>query len=325
MPRVLITVPTLVADAPHVALLQAAGFETVFASWLVRPGEEKLLRELDRVSATLAGSEPYTRRVLEAARDLRVIARVGVGFDDVDVAAATERGIAVTITPGANHDAVAEHALALILTLAKNIIRSDSSTRGGAWTRVPTLPLRGSALGIVGLGRIGRSVARRAHAFQMRILAHEPDPDPDFVHRHTVEIVAFERLLAEADFLTLHVPLTAETRHLINRRTLALMKRTAFLINTARGPLVCEADLAEALAAGNLAGAGLDVFELEPPGDSPLRRSEKVVLSPHIAGIDRRSFVDMAVSAAQAVIALSRGEWPEGRLVNPEVKGRFRW
>jgi len=325
MTKVLLSVPPLVDDSPHAALLEAAGFEIVAASWVNRPGEDELMRDLDGISATIAGSEPYTRRVLEAARDLRVIARAGVGFDDVDVEAATDRGIAVTITPGANNDTVAEHALALLLALAKNVVANDRNTRLGSWIRVPTLPLRGATLGIVGLGRIGRSVARRATAFDMRILAYEPDPDPDFIRAYPVELVAFERLLAEADFVTLHVPLTPQTRHLIDRRTIALMKPTAYLVTTARGQLVSEADLAEALEVGNLAGAALDVFEMEPPGDSPLRRSGKVLLSPHLAGIDRRSFVDMTSSAAQAVIALSRGEWPEPQIVNPMVKHRFRW
>jgi D-3-phosphoglycerate dehydrogenase len=325
MAKVLIAVPPLVEESPHASLLEAAGFDTVAAPWVTRPGEDVLLRALEGVAATIAGSEPYTRRVLEAARELRVIARVGVGFDDVDVETATERGIAVTITPGANDAAVAEQAFALILGLAKGVVENDRNTRAGSWVRVPTIPLRGATLGIVGLGRIGRSVARRARAFDMRIVAYEPQPDADFVRGHAVELVPFERLLTEADFVTLHVPLIQGTRHLIDRRTLALMKPTAYLVNTARGGLVCEADLIAALEAGTLAGAALDVFEVEPPKDSPLWRSGKVLLSPHLAGIDRRSFVDMASSAARSVIALSRGEWPEGQLVNREVKTRFRW
>src|SRR5262245_49769306 len=262
MAKVLLSVPPLVEESPHADLLEAAGFETVAASWTTRPGEDQLLRELDGVSAAIAGSEPYTRRVLEGARELRVIARAGVGYDAVDIEAATERGIAVAITPGTNHDTVAEHVFALILALAKSVVVNDRNTRLGSWIRVPTLPLRGAVLGIVGLGRIGRSVARRAAAFDMRILAYEPAPAPDFVRAHSVQLVPFERLLAESDFVTLHVPLSPETRHLIDRRTIALMKPTAYLVNTARGPLVSETDLADALEAGNLAGAALDVFEV---------------------------------------------------------------
>jgi D-3-phosphoglycerate dehydrogenase len=146
MAKVLIAVPPLVEESPHASLLEAAGFDTVAAPWVTRPGEDVLLRALEGVAATIAGSEPYTRRVLEAARELRVIARVGVGFDDVDVETATERGIAVTITPGANDAAVAEQAFALILGLAKGVVENDRNTRAGSWVRVPTIPLRGAAL-----------------------------------------------------------------------------------------------------------------------------------------------------------------------------------
>jgi phosphoglycerate dehydrogenase-like enzyme len=324
MTRVLIAVPRFLEDAPHLELLERAGFEPVVPP-RVPLGEEELLREIEGISATIAGSEPYNARVLEAARSLRVIARVGVGYDAIDVPAATERGIAVAITPGANNDAVAEHTLSLVLALAKGVVRNDAVLRSGVWKRGPTVPLRGSTLGIVGLGRIGRSVARWGIALQMRVVAYEPLPDRDFVSRHPVELVPLEQLLAEADFVTLHTPLTPETRHLISRRTLALMKPTSFLVNTARGSLVCEEDLLAALDAGMIAGAGLDVFETEPLAHEAVRRHEKVVISPHLAGVDRRSYADMAVSAAEAVIALSRGRWPEEKLVNPEVRARFRW
>jgi len=287
--------------------------------------EEELLRDIQGVAATIAGSEPYTRRVLQTAPQLRVIARAGVGYDAVDLAAATEHGIAVTITPGANHDAVAEHTFALILALAKKIVPLDRSLRGGSWQREPSLPLRGRTLGIAGLGRIGKAVALRGAVFGMRLLAYEPYPDAVFVKQQQITLMPFERLLAESDYLTLHVPLTPESQHLINRRTLALMKPTAYLINTARGGLVCEGDLLEALRAKRLAGAGLDVFESEPPGRLPLFELDQVVVTPHTAGVDLQSRDDMALSAAQAIVALSRGEWPAEQVVNPSVRAKFRW
>jgi phosphoglycerate dehydrogenase-like enzyme len=326
MSKVLIAPQTLVnVGGPYLEVLRGAGLEVVFSPWPKQMTEEELLPALRGVSASLAGSEPYTRRVLEANPGLRVIARAGVGYDAVDLAAATERGVAVAITPNTNQDAVAEHTFALMLALVKNVVPQHNATRAGAWPRQANRPLRGRALGIAGLGRIGKAVAVRGAAFGMRLLAYEPAPDRAFVERYGVGLVPFERLLAEADFLTLHLPLTEASRHLINRRTLALMKPGAFLINTARGGLVSGADLCEALKAGRLAGAGLDVFEEEPPGKPPLFELDNVVLTPHAAGMDVQSRDDMARSAAEAIVALSRGEWPAEKVVNPEVRATFRW
>jgi phosphoglycerate dehydrogenase-like enzyme len=326
MSKVLITPATLAhVEGPHLQLLREAGFELAFPPRPAQLTEEDLLRQLPGVCATIAGSEPYTPRVLEQARDLRVIARAGVGYDAVHLEAATGRGVAVTITPGANHDAVAEHTFALLLGLAKDLVLQDRKTRANLWPRQSNVPLRGRILGIVGLGRIGKSVARRALAFGMRLIAYEPCPDHAFVAQHHVELKPLEQVLAEADFVTLHVPLTPQSTHLINRRTLALMKPTAFLVNTARGGLVCEADLAEALRERRIAGAGLDVFEKEPPDPGPLFALDNVIVTPHAAGVDLQSRIDMAVQAAEALIALSRNQWPAEQIVNPEVRGKFRW
>lgn len=327
MPKVLILPTTLAGlDLPYLQVLREGGFETGFSPHAHQLNEAELLAVLPGVDAALAGSEPYTPRVLAAHPRLKVVARVGVGFDAVDVAAATERGVAVCIAPGTNQESVAEHTFALILGLAKDVATQHNAARAGRWLRRTNLPLRGQTLGIAGLGRIGKAVAERGRAFNMRLLAYEPAPDAEFVARLGVTLVPFDRLLAESDYLSLHVPLTPESRHLMNRRTLALMKPTAFLINTARGGLVCEADLVEALQAGRLAGVGLDVFEEEPlaPGN-PLCRLDNVLLTPHAAGGDTLSRNDMALSAARSIVALSRGEWPAHALVNPEVRARFRW
>jgi phosphoglycerate dehydrogenase-like enzyme len=185
--------------------------------------------------------------------------------------------------------------------------------------------LHGKTMLVVGLGGIGTQIARRADAFGMRVLAYEPFPDREFADRYRVALVPLDRLLAESDYVTLHLPLTAESRHLINRRTLSLMRPTAYLINTSRGGLVCEADLVEALRERRIAGAGLDVFEQEPPGGSPLFALDNMICTPHTAGVDERSREDMAVQAARTVAALSRGEWPAAEVVNPDVRPRFRW
>jgi phosphoglycerate dehydrogenase-like enzyme len=326
MAKVLIAPATLVSiKGPFLDILREAGFELVYPARAAQMTEEELFDQLDGITASLAGSEPYTRRVLAAHPDLRVIARAGVGFDAVDVAAATEQGIAVATTPGTNQDAVAEHTFTLILALAKNLIAQHHGTRTGQWPRQANLPLRGRTLGIAGLGRIGKAVALRGECFGMKLLAYETYPDRSFISRHGITLVTFERLLAESDFLTLHVPLTLESKYLINQRTLAQMKPGAFLINTARGGLVCEKDLLEALQARRIAGAGLDVFEDEPPVPGPLFEMPTVVLTPHAAGVDLQSRDDMAYAAAQAIVKLSRGEWPADQVVNPEIRARFRW
>jgi len=189
-----------------------------------------------------------------------------------------------------------------------------------------SVPLRGQTLGLAGLGRIGKAVATRAAAFEMKVIAYDPIPDRAFCESHGIALVSFDRLLAESDFLSLHLPLTAATRHVINRDTIARMKPGAVLVNTSRGGLVCEASLVAALRAGAIGGAALDVFEDEPtPSNNPLRTLPNVILTPHAAGVDVRSLEDMARSAAAAVAALRSGVWPEEKVVNPDVRSAFRW
>lgn len=326
MEKVLIAPTTLAkVEAQFVQVLRDAGFELIYQGKNHQLNEEELLVALDGIRATVAGSEPYTPRVFAAHPQLRVIARVGVGYDAVDLPAATAHGVAVTIAPGTNQDSVAEHTFALLLGLVKNLAAQHFGTKSGGWPRGTNLPLRGRTLGIAGLGRIGKAVALRGEAFGMKLLAFEPYPDTAFAAAHKIELVPFERLLAESDFLSLHLPMSAESKHLINKKTLSQMKPTAFLVNTARGGLVCEADLLAALKSKQIAGAALDVFEEEPPGKSPLFELDNVLLTPHAAGVDLQSRDDMALSAAEAIVALSRGEWPAEKVVNPEVRARFRW
>ena len=318
--------PLANVDGPWIQALRQAGFETCFPPQARQMSEDELMQNLQGVVAVLAGSEPYTPRVLQAHPQLRVIARAGVGYDAVDLAAATAHGVAVCFAPGTNQDAVAEQTFALMLALAKELVELSTAVKAGGWPRRATIPLRGRVLGIAGMGRIGKAVALRGACFGMKLLAYEPYPDVQFCEQVGVKLVPFEQLLAESDFFSLHMPLTPESRHLINRRTLALMKPTAYFINTARGGLVCEADLLEALRNKRLAGAALDVFETEPPAkDHPLFRQPNVIVTPHTAGVDLQSRNDMALSAAQAILSLSRGEWPAEKVVNPEVQAKFRW
>lgn len=327
MPKVLIApAPLDGVEAPFKNLLLQSGFELVYPHVGRQLVESELNRFLDGCVAALAGSEPYTRAILEAHPQLRVIARVGVGYDAVDLNAATERGVVVTIAPGTNQEAVAEHTMMLILACARTLITQHNRIVAGGWPRNANVPVRGQTLGIVGLGRIGQAVALRGLAFGMKVLAYETAPDRGFVEQHGIQLVSFETVVRQADFLSLHAPLTAQTRHMMNAQTLGLMKPTAYLINTARGGLVCEKDLAEALQQRRIAGAGLDVFEEEPPSpDNPLLRLDNVILTAHTAGVDWKSRDDMALSAAEAIIALSHGGWPSEKIVNPEARPRFRW
>jgi phosphoglycerate dehydrogenase-like enzyme len=313
-------------DSPYLGVLKDAGFELVFPGRAFQLTEEELLGALPGICAVIAGSEPYTPRVFDANPQLRVVARAGVGYDAVNVPAATAHGVAVATAPGTNHDAVAEHTFALILALAKDLPNQHNAVRVGDWPRRANLPLRGRVLGLAGLGRIGKAVAERGKAFGMKLIAYEPYPDKAFAARVGVQFVSFDELLAGSDYLSLHLPLTDQSRYLINKQALARMKPSAFLVNTARGGLVCEADLIGALQAGRIAGAGLDVFEEEPPANpNALCRFENVVFTPHAAGVDLQSRDDMAVSAARTIAALSRGEWPAEAVVNPEIRARFRW
>src|SRR5260370_31068527 len=221
MPKVLIAPMTLAkTHGPHLTLFRDAGFDLVFPARPLQLVASELLEILPGIDAVLAGSEAYTAKVLNANPDLRVIARVGVGYDAVDVATATERGIAVTIAPGTNQDAVAEHTFCLMLALVKNLISQHAGVKAGAWPRGTNLGLRGLTLGIAGLGRICKAVAVRAAAFDMRLLAYEPYPDAAFAAKYHVTFVPFEQLLAESDFISLHLPLTVESKYVINKQTL---------------------------------------------------------------------------------------------------------
>jgi phosphoglycerate dehydrogenase-like enzyme len=326
MPKVLIAPAHLAKiEGQHLQILKDAGFELVFPARGHQLTEEELLAIIPGVSGSVAGMEPYTPRVLDACPTLRVIARVGVGFDAVDVPAATAHGVAVCIAPGTNQEAVAEHTFCMMLGLTRQLVEKHNSVKAGRWERGTTLPLRGTTLGIVGLGRIGKAVAIRGEAFGMKLVAYEPFPDTAFAAAHKVELVPLDQLLTRADFVSLHLPLDGTSRQMINKRTLGLMKKSAFLINTARGGLVNEPDLAEALKSRAIAGAALDVFEREPPVGSPLPGLDNVLLTPHEAGTDRKAVQDMAFSAAQAIVDISQGRWPTEKVVNPAVHERFRW
>ena len=301
-------------------LLTAQGYTLVEPPGSDVLPEAELVPWLGDVDAILAGAELYPDHVLAHATRARILARVGVGYDNVDVAAATARSLPVTITPGTNHEAVAEHALALLLALTRLVVRDDRRIRQGQWIRSVVTPIRGATLGLVGLGRIGQALVPRARGLAMKVIAHDPVPSAiEPARRLDVPLVGLNELLANADVVSLHAPMTPETVHLINRERLALMKPTAYLINTSRGGLVDETALRDALTSGRLAGAGLDVLEEEPPPvDHPFFALDNVVLTPHTAGVDSQSLDDMAESGARCILArLTGGVIPPECLLNP--------
>jgi D-3-phosphoglycerate dehydrogenase len=265
---------------------------------LDRPLDEDEMVELVRDCAGLiVGLDPVTPRVLEAG-PLRVVVKYGSGMDNIDVEAARSRGVQVSSTPGTNARSVAELAIALLLTLARNVALHDRGVRAGSWRRLTGVELAGKQLGIVGYGAIGREVARIARGLDMNVVAHDP-----LVEGADVDLVPLDELYAASDAVSLHLPLTDETRGLVGDRELAAMKSTAFLINTARGGLVDEAALADALRSGRLAGAALDGFEMEPLGDSPLRQLDNVVLSPHAGASTYDAVLRTAAQAVDQLLA----------------------
>ena len=318
-PKILIA-PTHCRYIDHIygPILRPLNAEFVFPPRDAQMTEEELLAVIPGCVASLAGSEPYTRHVIEtaAAAGLKVIARAGVGYDAVDLKAAADHGVAVAYAPGSNHEAVGEHVMLLILALAKNLIPQDAAIRRGEWPRRSHLSVRGKTLGIVGLGRTGKAVSRRAVAFGMNIIAVDPVKDFGFALQHDISFVTLPKLLHDSDVVSLHVPLTPETNRMINAKTLAMMKPTAFLINASRGDVVDETDLEAALRQKKILGAGLDVYEVEPPIGSPLLDLDNVVLTAHTAGIDERARDNMTRVAAEAIARLLRGERPTEWMVS---------
>ena len=271
--------------------------------------------------------DKINEELLAATPSLKISCNVAVGFDNVDVAAATRHGVMITNTPDVLTDTTADFAFTLLMATARRVAAADRFVRDGKfkeWKMDLFLgaDIHHATLGLLGIGRIGASVARRARGFDMRVLYYDEfRPKPEVEHELGVEFAPMETVLREADFLSLHVPLLSTTRHLINAGTLAMMKPTAILINTARGPVVDEQALVDALKAGRLAGAGLDVFELEPKVHSELLKLDTAVLAPHIASASVNTRQRMARLAAENCIAGLSGRTPP-TLVNRDVLAR---
>jgi D-3-phosphoglycerate dehydrogenase len=280
-----------------------------------RPGET-IEPHLGDVEALVVRVMPVTADRIAAAPHLKVIGKHGIGVDNVDLDAARARGIPVVFTPGANDEAVAEHTLTLMLMLARKMERLVALARAGEFDQgrraADGTDLRGKTLGLIGVGRIGGRVAQICRGcFSMRVLAHDPYISPERARELGVELAPIDDVVRAADFLSVHTPLTAETRNVVSRERIALMKPDAFVVNCARGGLVDEAALVEALRAGRIGGAGVDVFEREPPPvDHPLLALPNAIVTSHVAGSSRESLEAMSRMVAEEVLAVLRGEAP---------------
>ncbi|MCX6380937.1 MAG: phosphoglycerate dehydrogenase [Armatimonadetes bacterium] len=320
--RVLVTARAFwVSGQPAKEYLEAAGCEVVYTPEAGPLKEDVLIERLQGFDAIIGSSDPYNAHVFASCRQLKVVSRCGVGIDSVDVGAATKAGIIVTNTPGAMTDSVGDYTFALLLGITRRIHEGDALMRSGGWGEYPGVAVAGKTLGLVGCGQIGQAVAKRAGGFSMRILAYDPMVAERGVPSGLppIEFTDLDTVLAESDFVSLHAPNLPETKNMFNRERFAKMKSSAYFINTARGALVDEAALVEALENGTIAGAATDVYQQEPlPADSPLRRAPRCLLTPHNAFNSAEAAEAMSIQSAENTLAALQGEHPLG-LINSTV------
>jgi D-3-phosphoglycerate dehydrogenase len=317
-----VLIPQDVAQ-PGKDYLRERGYEIKMGSGVTA---DAIAADVVDCDAILARTAPFPAKVFEAGKKLKVIARHGVGYDNIDVAKATELGIWVTFAPESNANTVAEHAIGCILTLARNFIQLDRETRAGNWgirDKLLGADLAGKVLGIVGLGKIGRRVAQKAsQGLDMKVLGYDPYLKAEQVAEFVTPVTSFEEIFTASDFVTVHIPGGASTQGIVNKKLFALMKKTAFFINASRGDVVDAPALIEALRNGTIAGAAIDVYEKEPPPkDNPLMGMSNVLLTPHNASQTRECMIRMALHAAQGideVLSGKRPTWP----VNAPKQGR---
>jgi D-3-phosphoglycerate dehydrogenase len=304
-------------------LRRAAGAQVDVKTGL---GEDELCRIIGEYDALVVRSQTKaTKRVIEAAARLRVIGRAGVGVDNVDVEAATWRGVIVMNTPGGNTISTAEHTFSMMLALARKIPQAHLSVKSGKWERksFEGVELYGKSLGVIGMGRIGSEVARRAIAFGMRVLACDPFLSPSRARALQVELVELEEIYRRSDFITVHVPATDQTRGMINRESIARMKPGVRLINCARGGIIVERDLADAIRSGQVAGAALDVFETEPPADSPVAALDNVVMTPHLGASTHEAQESVGVEIAEQIVDALGGGAIRNAVNMPAIDARL--
>jgi len=316
-----VLIPQDVAQ-PGKDYLRDRGYEIKMGSGIT---PEAIAADVADCEAILARTAPYTAKVLEAGKKLKVISRHGVGYDNIDVARATELGIWVTFAPESNANTVAEHTIGCILTLARKFFQLDRETRAGNWGVRDVLlgsDLAGKILGIVGLGKIGRRVAQKAsRGLDMKVVGYDPFLKPEQMTEFATPVTSMDDVFSGADFVTVHIPGGASTRGIISKKLFALMKKAAFFINASRGDVVVEADLIEALRNGSIAGAAIDVYEKEPPQkDNPLMSMSNVLLTPHNASQTRECMIRMALHAAQGIDEVLSGKRPTWPVNDPSKR-----
>ena len=280
--------------------------------------EEELRENIRECNAMIVGVEHITESIIQASKKLKVIAKHGAGVDNIDLEAASGKGIVVFSAPGANSEAVADLTIGLFLSLARNIPFADRSVKGGGWPRIVGTQLNGKVLGIIGLGQIGKKVAKRALGFDMRVLAYDVFKDESYSQKCGITYLSLDEVLSKSDFLSIHVPLTLSTRRLIDERKLRLMKEGAFLVNISRGDIVDEEALYQVLKEGKIRAAALDVFYQEPPKESPLLTLDNVIVTPHMGGYTFEALKETGMICARGIIDVLEGRRPQF-IVNPEV------
>jgi len=295
------------SKSPSLQRLRDFASEIVFNPEARPLTESELIPLLSGCDGCIAGLDYFTADVIESAKNLKVISRFGVGYDRIDAEAARRKNIAVCNTPGANAKAVADHTFALLLSAARDVHTLDRKTKAGQWPKSSGIELTNKNLGILGLGSIGKEVAIRARGFSMNVFAYDPVIDNDFVKTNNIISTDFDTVIREADFLTLHMPLTPETKYVISSDVFKVMKKGAFLLNTARGALIDNAAAYEFLSSGHLGGFGLDVYEDEPPPRLPLFDLENVVLTPHVSANTEEAKENMARMSVQNLIEVLSG------------------
>jgi D-3-phosphoglycerate dehydrogenase len=281
--------------------------------------EDEIVQKVKDLDAMIVGIEKITDKVLAAAQKVKIIAKHGAGVDNIDMKAASSKGIVVTSAPGANSDAVADLTIALFLAVARKIPFADRSIRDGTWPRIAGVQLSGKVLGIVGLGQIGKKVARRASGFDMKVLAYDVIKDEAFALKNGITYTSMEEIFSQCDYISLHIPLTPSTQRLIGEKELGMMKKETILVNISRGNIVNEEALYQALKTGTIRGAALDVFAQEPADKAnPLLTLDNFIATPHMGGYTIEALRETGMICVRDIVCMLEGNRPK-YVVNPEV------
>jgi len=292
--------------------------------------EDTIIEYVKNADAIVTDAIPITKRILEAAKKCKVLVQAGIGVDNIDIKTATKRGIKIANAPHASTDDVADHTMALALSLQRKINLLDNRVKNGEWKQLmwgfeismPIYRLKGRIFGLFGLGNIGRNVAKRALGFGCKVISYDPYVSKEAMRNYGVEPVDFSTLLTKSDYISIHAPATESTFHIFNKKTISKMKKTAFLINTARGTIIDSEALYTSLKLGTIAGAGIDVWEKEPPEQNePLFKLDNIICTPHIAGISEDYVIDIRKETFNQVVSVLKGSDPDNWINRREMKG----